>query len=234
VNVNQLIAAATEKLDVTVPHAEVSVQHGDIVCKMTYTPARWRSPARVAVQFKKDGKVVSKASLLAAEHAQTTSLVADVIRPLKEDAMRHAAEQAARDCDRAIAVLEAEGWVLPEYPHGRMGRAEYRRAIEKRNWLSSVSKPWAKELRAPCEEGIARVVAREREAAGFSFDAYIVKLVTKVGAVDSANVVGMFLWQGSTLTVVKGSATEHWHTQQIINVSSLGKLFNQWPTRLLK
>jgi hypothetical protein len=34
--------------------------------------------------------------------------------------------------------------------------------------------------------------------------------------------------------VTKGGTVERWKTQQIVNVSRLGKLFNQWPTRQLQ
>lgn len=85
----------------------------------------------------------------------------------------------------------------------------------------------------PNEEQIERHLQRVQVEAGKSFDAYVAKLISKVGECDSATVEGA-LWQHSILTVRKGEAVERWKTQQIINVSVLGKLFNQWPTRLLK
>ena len=70
--------------------------------------------------------------------------------------------------------------------------------------------------------------------AAADFDAYVGKLTKKVGDVVSAKVEGA-LWQGSRLTVTKADGSiERWNTQQIINVSVLGKLFNQWPTRKQK
>jgi hypothetical protein len=39
------------------------------------------------------------------------------------------------------------------------------------------------------------------------------------------------MWTGSTLTVDTTRGTQRWETQVIVNVSCLGKLFNQWPTR---
>lgn len=66
-----------------------------------------------------------------------------------------------------------------------------------------------------------------------SFDAYVEKLISKIGDCDSAEFSG-HLWSHSVLTVVKGSNTEKWKTQMIINVSCLGKLFNQFPTRKMK
>ena len=66
-----------------------------------------------------------------------------------------------------------------------------------------------------------------------SFDAYVEKLISKIGDCDSAELTG-HLWTHSVLTIVKGSNTEQWKTQMIINVSCLGKLFNQFPTRKMK
>jgi hypothetical protein len=83
------------------------------------------------------------------------------------------------------------------------------------------------------EAGIARLVADAEAQAGASFDGYVAKLTEKVGECDSAAVVG-YLWQYSHLTVNKGAVVEVWKTQQIVNVSVLGTLFNQWPTRKVK
>ena len=83
------------------------------------------------------------------------------------------------------------------------------------------------------EEGIERLVKQAGEEAAFSFDKYVAKLTAKVGECDAAEVVGP-LWGHSVLTVRKGATVESWKTQQIVNVSCLGKLFNQWPTRKMK
>lgn len=83
------------------------------------------------------------------------------------------------------------------------------------------------------DEGIERLVARVRAETGESFDAYIEKLVAKVGNCDAATIEGD-LWNFSTLTVTKGETVERWRTQQILNVSVYGRIFNQWPTRLMK
>jgi hypothetical protein len=83
------------------------------------------------------------------------------------------------------------------------------------------------------EKGIAYLVEQAREEAGLSFDSYVAKLTSKVGECDAAEVTG-WLWNHSYLAVSKGGKAEVWKTQQIINVSVLGKLFNQWPTRLMK
>jgi len=76
-----------------------------------------------------------------------------------------------------------------------------------------------------------RFLADIREQAAQSFDAYVAKLEGKVGEHVAAEYTGN-LWSMSTIVVTKaGGDVERWNTQQILNVSVLGKLFNQWPTR---
>jgi hypothetical protein len=85
------------------------------------------------------------------------------------------------------------------------------------------------------DERVARRVQQTRDAMATDFDGYVNKLSTKIGeGVVSAEITGR-LWDYSTLTVTKNDGSvERWRTQQIINVSCLGKLFNQWPTRRSK
>lgn len=226
---------------------QAAVERDGVTCTMSFTPGRgWRHPERTTTQFKRGGKVVAKSALVAEQVAATKSLVADAIAPLKDAAVEYAGQLAQREADRALAMLEAAGWdleVAAPYPNSGIGRIAYRTAIEKRAVLSRLSvstnprgcrMPHEPDMRARSEAGVAGYVAEERAAAGASFDAYVHKMVSKIGGVDAAEVSGGHLWQGSILTVRKGETVERWHTQQIVNCSCLGKLFNQWPTRLMK
>jgi hypothetical protein len=49
------------------------------------------------------------------------------------------------------------------------------------------------------------------------------------GTVLSVRCTGA-LWENSTLTVETTEGTQIWHTKMILNVSGLGKIYNQWPT----
>jgi hypothetical protein len=67
------------------------------------------------------------------------------------------------------------------------------------------------------------------------YTAFIQKLEGKVGAHTAAALDGSHVWGFSILTVTKADGTvEKWKTEQIINVSVLGKVFNQWPSRKVK
>ena len=92
-------------------------------------------------------------------------------------------------------------------------------------------------MRVPSHEAEARFIEQTKEAASFQFDKYVAKMISKIGDVDSAELTHSFendIWGYSVLTVVIAGATQRWHTQQIVNTSKLGKLFNQWPTRLMR
>jgi hypothetical protein len=83
----------------------------------------------------------------------------------------------------------------------------------------------------------AELRAEAEQITNHDFDAYAAKLAGKIGLpITSAELTGQ-LWNYSFLQVEveeggeKGSQV--WKTQMILNVSYLGKLFNQWPTRLV-
>lgn len=70
------------------------------------------------------------------------------------------------------------------------------------------------------------------KAASFEFTQYVAKLTGKIGETTAASINASPLWNGSILTITKpDGSVETWKTTMIINCSSLGKLFNQWPTR---
>lgn len=86
------------------------------------------------------------------------------------------------------------------------------------------------------ENKISDMVVRAQEFAALDFEAYVYKLVDKIGDHESASLSPMQgLWTHSMLTITKKDGTiQQWETKRIINRSCLGKLFFQWPTRLLK
>jgi hypothetical protein len=72
-----------------------------------------------------------------------------------------------------------------------------------------------------------------REQAAGLFDSYVAKLEVKVGAALEASVCERGnLWEHSTLRVTKPDGSiEFWRTQRILNFSSNGLPYHQWPTR---
>lgn len=85
------------------------------------------------------------------------------------------------------------------------------------------------------ESAIARFIAHVEEDAAFQYDAFICKMVAKVGECVSASIEGSHVWAHSILSVTKaGGKVERWKTQQIVNYSKFGLPFLQWPSRLMK
>ena len=85
-------------------------------------------------------------------------------------------------------------------------------------------------------ESEARYLKMVERDANVEFDAYLFKMMRKLGAVTHAEVTeeyGIFQYSFLRVTLEDGTM-QTWKTQQIINYSSLGNAYNQWPTRLMK
>jgi hypothetical protein len=169
------------------------------------------------------------------------------VLPLKTDAMASAVEAAVDQIARVLAALEAAGWDLNvAAPRGnslRDRKEDYMRKNAKRNFFASVTKRVethnyridAPSIVEKCVESECRYMAAVAENAAEQYDLFVAKLCKKVGPVVDASLTGSHVWGYSLLTVEKADGTaETWQTQQIINQSIYGLLFNQWPTRKLK
>ena len=168
--------------------------------------------------------------------------IAEAIAPQKNEACeRAAASVRARLIAIAESLVGSDLNVAAPMPNGNMSRKDY---LQARSFYSLARQVClivreGRMMREPVMavavnlDGINRAANDAYEATAASFDAYVAKLISKVGDCDEAIVDGS-LWNHSILTVAKGAAIERWKTQQIINVSVLGNLFNQWPTRLVK
>lgn len=172
------------------------------------------------------------------------SPIALAVEPLRSVALARAEKDANELIARYVAKLEAAGMdidVAYPRPNGRMSREEYRATLARYNIALSLTtyvkptlRPGEPNLRKHSPEGVARFVTAAKETADAQYTAFVAKLEAKVGACDAAELSGEHVWGYSTLTVAKGEEVEHWRTQQIVNVSKLGLLFNQWPSRKLK
>lgn len=168
------------------------------------------------------------------------------VSPLKEDAQERAEQEAVKLIEKVKVSLSDAGNDLKKaapYPDSfRMGRNEYITAIGKRTLYSSlvdhrqctgmVNEPDFVDI---SNEKIERFIKESRDNAAFQYDKFVAKLVGKIGDTKSAILSGNHVWGYSILTIeLPNGESQNWKTQQIVNVSKLGKLFNQWPTRKLK
>ena len=183
----------------------------------------------------------------AAAKGDTTGLVEAAIRPLKDEAVGHAVEEATAYVARIVKLYE--GKTLEEaapspkglqywHPEAKAARARQSALMglfDAKRAEGDEYKPHAPLYlrRSPAKE--QAFIDAERAEAAASFEAYVAKLVHKVGeGVTAATVEGTQLWRISYLTVAKGETVERWKTQQIVNYSVLGNSYLQWPTRLVK
>jgi hypothetical protein len=170
------------------------------------------------------------------------SPIAQAVEPRRAASIDRARESALRYVEAVRARLVEAGMdfdaAFPR-PTTGMGRVAYRQAQSVRDnairlcrVLISTRRPGQPLPVEISDEGVARFVAQIEADASADFDAYVAKLESKVGETVEASIDGASLWIGSVLTVrTIAGAVERWSTKQIVNVSVLGTLFNQWPTR---
>lgn len=168
--------------------------------------------------------------------------VGAAVAPLKADAMKRAGDEAAQRVAAARRALEAAGWDLnvaeplpADLPKHDM---RYQDALGRRDNLRRFTRrgPYGQEhVLVWGPDLAARHIQNARELAAQQYDMFTVKLVGKAGPIVSCTLEGSHVWGYSTLTVTKRNGTvEHWRTQQIVNVSSLGNPYPQWPTRRVR
>lgn len=174
--------------------------------------------------------------------------IAQAVEPLRQDAMASATEYARKLAATMVDNIERAGWdINVAYPHprGTMGRTEYKRAAMLRQLAQrftttdEVKHPVCRRPGDPHyvvlnQAGIDRYVEEACKDASAQYDLFITKLEEKVGEHSTAELSGNHVWGHSILTVTTPTGVQRWKTQQIINTSSLGTVFNQWPTRLVK
>jgi hypothetical protein len=186
------------------------------------------------------------ADALAAEIASREP-VGRAVHDQKADAVKYAEEEARRIVARVEKELADAGW-------DRQAYAPYPMRIHAgtRDYGAKAKYSLVQQLTTHAEgtyrslsfgepdpvvmdpEGVERFVDGARRDAALQYDAFICKMVAKVGPCDDAELDGSHVWGSSYLTVKKGAASEVWHTQQIANQTKYGRPYLQWPSRLMK
>ena len=186
---------------------------------------------------------------------QTYVLTANALQGVEEHIKALVVLQISKRLDEMLAKLAACGMdaeaAFP-YPRStRISRNDYIRGVsdyhfcikyfaatDNRTWRGD-AEPRPVALRTNSSELVEKEAAEYAKEATASF---IHKIAGKMEAhaikADLGEVTGCQhtgdLWAGSTVTYQTAKGEVHWHTQTIINISVLGKLFNQFPTRLIK
>ena len=171
--------------------------------------------------------------------------IESAVAPLKSQAIERAEKEATALVARIATNLAKAGWdlkIVAPSPNGNMPRAEYVRARAKLDLYSSlvtsvdiyrpINQPHTVRLDG---KKVALFIDKSKKNAAAQYDAFVTKLVAKIGDVTHAHLTGSHVWGYSVLSVTKPDGLiENWKTQQIVNVSVLGKFFNQWPSRKLR
>lgn len=180
-----------------------------------------------------------------------TNVIETAVAPLKNDAMDRAEGWAVKRIMDIKNELAVNDWNLDAVaPRGRsnQSRGDYQQANAKRQMYQTVTKtvsygdsfskkPTIVEANEAAEE---KFIKSCREEAALQYDAFVAKLTKKVtdslGEMPvSAELDGRAVWNRSELTVKAADGrVERWLTKTIVNVSPLGKYFNQWPTTKIK
>lgn len=174
--------------------------------------------------------------------------IAQAVEPLRQAAIDKSAVFASKLIDQMMARLEAHGWnIKAAYPRptGTMDKFSYRLAqvqlqiAERLTTLDKTKHPFGTmrmgepHYVVPNQLGAEKFIEEARADASAQYDLFIAKLEQKVGEHSAARLDGDHVWGFSILSVTTPNGVQRWKTQQIVNTSSLGKVFNQWPTRLL-
>jgi hypothetical protein len=203
-----------------------------------------RTPAIEMAIALNDGKTADQ---FAAEIAAREPVGA-ALHPQKIEAVKAAAMDAAVTVGAIQLKLEQAGWdlnVLVPEPKSVWDR-DYKAIRAKRNLIESLTEradgsySYARrgqpDIRKMDPKGIARFIERAEQDAALQYDAFICKMVKKIGeGAVTARIEGEHIWGYSFLTVtLKDGSSERWKTQQIINTSIHGLRFPQWPSRKVK
>lgn len=166
--------------------------------------------------------------------------------PLKAAAMQAAGEFAEGVVAKVAKELAVAGWnrnVVAPYPSSMSeSKASYQQKVGKYKLVCGLTvsekgsyRPGEPVIVSMSPDKGAKFIQGAKESAAEQYELYVAKLVGKVGPVQSAALQGNAVWSLSYLKVVKENGeAETWKTRMILNVSKLGKIFNQWPTRKVK
>lgn len=174
------------------------------------------------------------------------NLIEQAVLPLKQDAIDRAERDAKVYIENMVSELKAANWDLriaaPWPRSSNAGRVEYMTGCAKHRQYSNLTgyKEWESRPNLPLivhrdSKKCAKFVEDCKAAAAVQYDEFVKKLVGKIGPVNTVMLTGNHVWGYSLLdvTLLTGEQ-QRWKTQQIVNVSKLGKYFAQWPSRQVK
>lgn len=188
---------------------------------------------------------------------ETLLKVTAALAPTEEILRAEFERQLIAQFDKMVAQLEADGMdaeISFFYPNARQmtnfyDKGAYRQQLASRNYVQantgSANTSGCRGMRDPDirtvdrEATLVKIAGQAAKMAKEALEGYCHKLTSKIESTGSGigevkYVGGTDAWGWSHLHVEAETGNQTWRTQMIVNVSCLGKLFNQWPTRLVK
>lgn len=169
------------------------------------------------------------------------------VEPLLSQAEDAAVISANNIIAKVMTDLETHGWDInkaapwPSSVGIRLGHPDYNKMKSKHalyhsliQLVSSTYQPGQPEIVKADEDRQKRFIEEARRNAALQYESFICKLEDKIGGHSAATLEGSHVWGYSILTVTTPEGIQRWKTQTIVNISVLGKLFNQYPTRRVK
>lgn len=172
------------------------------------------------------------------------------VAPLKNDAIESARQHCQNKIDDTIVALQDNDWdaqIVAPYPNSRVDYGiKYHTKLNEYSWTRSITvqdkakqpycrRPNDPEYRMRNTDMENAMIKQWEDLAAAQYEAFVAKLVNKIGDCVSATLEGNHVWGHSILHVVKADGTkEKWKTQMIYKISCKGKPHNQWPTRKVK
>jgi uncharacterized protein YoxC len=228
------------------------VKNQDVIHQFTAIIAIWEEIATSLKTLKpKVVKVSQKRAEKKEREKQTYAasvgsfkIMVDLLEKHRKEYINGAVEYKEDHIKAALNTLKKNDWNIDNLLDSRMPRSYnmdiqryYESFTESVNPQSSYSRLQPKEpnIRVEDKKAIKSMLKETAQAAQLNYDSFIAKIVGKVGEpVVDAELKGN-IWTGCTLTVeTKEGETQVWDTKIIVNISKLGKVFNQFPTRRKK
>ena len=187
--------------------------------------------------------------------AGLTAMVGEAMAPSRDQFKTAIKAKLTDDLSKLESDLKAADWDFRKarpFPATNIGREAYIRMEEARRdalrWVDFANPSGSMKGPQPCtlqgtpSEREARLESKSNQLADESYQAFTFKLADKIAEAAGGkevksvtHVSGGDVWGWSTLRAGLADGSEiRLETKQIINVSCLGKLFNQWPTRVAK
>jgi len=192
-------------------------------------------PKVVKVTQKRAEAKVKKQEIISKKMVSSSSLVSELEGHRKEylDTVK---KKTISFIDRKMKQLEDKDMdlnkLVPKNGDSQL-KAFYRIiTVSKNTGGYQINGPDIREISG---KGVRNYIENTIKSAEMDYDAFIQKLIEKIGKpVVNAKMIGN-IWTNCMLTVVcEDGEQQKWHTQAIINFSKYGKAFNQFPTRRKK